>query len=155
MAKQPTTTKEKEVFLSSKVNRKVEVKKDKRTLPNAENVVYKFKANVPKLVPRWFANYCLESYSHVFTLVDKAEAEKILATVQETPAQAQQEEADTPFNAKEFLNQATITKETLLAVGDKNLFKISAELQLPVELGTDTESHVEKILSELAAIQEG
>ncbi|MGD1007434.1 MAG: hypothetical protein ABR980_09420 [Ignavibacteriaceae bacterium] len=138
-----------EVYLVSKVNRKLIIPKDKRSFPNKETLAFTFKAGIPQKVPAYAAKAYAESYPHVYSIVRDGEAEAIISKAP-TVTQTAEVAAPSDFNAVVFLNNNhPLTKDKLITLGDKEVFQIAGTLELNPDPNTPKGKLIEQILTEV------
>jgi hypothetical protein len=151
MARQAATPKLKptdEVYLVSKVDRELQIPKEKRSFPNEIPLTFIFKAGVPQKVPFYAAESYSSAYPDVYKILSNEEAEVLLT--QEPPktsVSAQTMNTGNNFNVIEFLNNShPVSRERLEVLGDKEIFQIAALLDLNPSPDTSKERLIEQIL---------
>jgi hypothetical protein len=138
-----------EVYLISKVYRKLIIPANKKSFTNKETLEFTFKAGVPQKVPVAIAKTYVESYPHVYSIVSDEDAAAILS---KAPAEQQPADASAPkdFNAVAFLNNNhPMTRDKLLTLDDRELFQVSQMLELNLAPNLPTGKLIEQILTDI------
>jgi hypothetical protein len=153
----------KEMYLVSKVNRKLVIPKGKRCFPNKETLEFTFKAGIRLKVPAYVAKAYSESYPHVYSIVSNEAAEAVNAKTPIVPQASREsvsfpkgqlpaaEAAELPvFNAVEFLNNNhPLTKDKLLSLSDKDVFLVAGTLALNPDPNTPKMKLIEQVFTEV------
>jgi|GEM_PF-2693838 hypothetical protein len=150
LTREPASSPE-ELYLVSRVYRKLVIPAKKRSFPNKETLEFTFQPGIPQKVPAYVAKSYAESYPHVYCILSDDEAESVLAN---PPAAPPPEEPEAPvnFNVVEFLNNNhPLLKDRLSTLGEMEIFLIADTLELNPGPNTPKGKLIEQILTEVEA----